>query len=75
MRRELEEAAREGGGHRSSSPIGSLGRGILGPSCESGNGGGAYNDQDDLHGDLECGGTTGYYSESLPNSVHLKFVG
>lgn len=78
MRRELEDAARDSGGvggHRSSSPVGSLGRGTLG-GCEGGNGGVAFSEQDCLNDDLECGGGTGgYYNESLPNSVHMKFVG
>lgn len=74
MRRELEDAAREGG-VRSGSPV-SLGGGGGALGCiGAGSNQGSLNDLTGVGGGSGAGGNpAGYYSEALPNSVHMKFV-
>lgn len=73
MRRELEEAARDGT-QRAGSPV-SIGGGV---GFGGGGGGGGSNpgSLNDIQGAIAgagCGAGA-YYSEALPNSVHMQFV-
>lgn len=58
MRKELEDAAREGGSRRSNSPIPSL------PLERN-------NDLSDLTGNAK---PAGFYSDGIPKHIHMKFV-
>ena len=75
MRRELEEAAREGTGTlRSNSPIPGAGfnKGSAGDVNVVPRGSGGGSDGGEGGGVRVSAG--GYYSESLPNSVYMKIV-
>lgn len=80
MRRELEDAAREGS-VRSGSPvsIGSGGGGAIGGGGGVGGGGSGQGSLNDLSEatmyDRRISGGPFYCNEALPTSVHMKFVG
>lgn len=59
MRKELEDAAREGSSRRSNSPVP-----VMPPNDRT-------NNLSDLTGTVKA---PGFYSDGLPKNIHMKFV-